>query len=83
MAVTSAADLMQVLQDVNSKLQGALDALNREPVKALLHKSLHNGVHLPDKKLSASAADAVDLLAKIEHLLEPAHLVLADHFLGG
>ncbi|KAK8157443.1 O-methyltransferase-domain-containing protein [Phyllosticta citrichinensis] len=37
---------------------------------------------LPDPELTKLANKSIDLLHEIEQMLEPGHLVLADHFLG-
>lgn len=71
-----------VLADLKYALQVALDTLKREPVKSELHDALHNDDSLPDKAMASLAAETIDLLAETQQLLEPGHLVLADHFLG-
>ena len=37
---------------------------------------------LPDKKMTALASQAIDLLHETEQLLTPSNLILADHFFG-
>lgn len=69
---------------LNQHLGKALEVLKSEDVKQELHKSLHNhdeGV-LPSASATALANKIIDRLHEIEQLLEPGHLVLADHFLG-
>lgn len=72
-----------LLQELNSHLRGVRDLLHGK-LQDELQKRLHNheeGV-LPDKELVYLAAESIDLLHSIEQMLEPGHLVLADHFLG-
>lgn len=74
------------LQDVLAKLVADLRtswiALNRESVRSELQDALHNNDRLPERKMASIASDAVDLLHQMGQLLEPGHLILADHFLG-
>lgn len=82
-ASTSADRLSHTLRGLEASLQ-AFHALLTEPTtKEELFKSLHDDTGLPNKQVSAAAEKVVDLLGSIEHLLEPAPLRLADHFLGG
>ncbi|KAI0456048.1 putative O-methyltransferase [Xylaria acuta] len=71
-----------VLVDLNQKLRSYIDELQSDEPSSQLQRELHNGDRLPDKQLARLSAETIDLLAEVEHLLEPAHLVLADHFLG-
>lgn len=63
-------------------LKTSLEGLQEESTLSQLQDALHDDQKLPDTKTSAQASVAIDLLHQIGHLLEPAHLVLADHFLG-
>lgn len=72
-----------VLQVLNEHLRGAQELL-QGPLKNEVQQRLHNhdlGV-LQDKELEKMASESIDLLHSIEQILEPGHLVLADHFLG-
>ncbi|OJD30959.1 o-methyltransferase [Diplodia corticola] len=73
-----------LLTSLNSDLEGLLQTLKSEEVNLKLHNSLHDHGEgaLPDPKLSKLASKSIDLLHEIEQMLEPGHLVLADHFLG-
>lgn len=67
-------DLIDSLKAASRKLKG--DA------KTSLQTALHDTEKLPDQKLSLLASETLDLLSEIRLLLEPGHLILADHFLG-
>ena len=56
--------------------------LNEPGLQAEMSHRLHDSEKLPDKKIVPLAAKAVDVLHDIEQMLQPAQLVLADHFLG-
>jgi hypothetical protein len=71
-----------VLDDLKQTLRGSYDALTSPGVAAELQETLHDDKHLPDEAIAGLASEVVDLLSMIEHLLQPGHLVLADHFLG-
>jgi hypothetical protein len=74
----------ETLTSLNLYLEKTLNILNSELVKAELHGALHNhdeGV-LPSASAISLANKTTDLFHAIDHLLEPGHLVLADHFLG-
>lgn len=77
-----AHDATAILENLNITLRNTLEALDREEIKAELAQKLHNDQQLPEKGLETLAANTIDLVARLEKLLEPAHLVLADHFLG-
>ncbi|UKZ72394.1 hypothetical protein TrVFT333_000023 [Trichoderma virens FT-333] len=71
-----------LLQELNSNLR-SVQGLLQGKLYDELQKRLHNheeGV-LPDKELGHLATESIDLLHSIEQMLEPGHLVLADHFL--
>jgi gliotoxin/aspirochlorine biosynthesis O-methyltransferase len=72
----------QTLQELNSSLESSLKKLKTDPLKSALQRALHDDKKLPDKDLNDLAGRTVDLLGEIDTLLEPAHLVLADHFFG-
>jgi hypothetical protein len=78
------ANLEGALSSLNEHLEKALKVLNSDLVKQELHDVLHGydeGV-LPSASAAALANETIDRLHEIEQLLEPRHLVLADHFLG-
>ena len=75
-------ELQGVLAKLAADLRTSWIALNRENVHSELQDALHNNDRLPEPKVASMASDAVDLLHQLEQLLEPGHLVLADHFLG-
>lgn len=72
-----------ILQSLNKQLGYVRDQLKGRPQEEL-QASLHDhdqGV-LPDSRIGSVAAQSIDLLHEVEQMLEPGHLVLADHFLG-
>ncbi|KAI1435781.1 S-adenosyl-L-methionine-dependent methyltransferase [Xylaria sp. CBS 124048] len=69
--------LQQLVYSLKSTSQRLSGDLNQS-----LNAALHDDSKLPDRKASLLAAEALDLLSEIRLLLEPGHLVLADHFLG-
>jgi hypothetical protein len=75
-------DLATVLSALRQTLRDSLEALNTPTVASELQAALHDDKQLPDKTIASLASDTVDLLSGVEKLLQPAHLVLADHFLG-
>lgn len=75
-------DLQLLFNVLKLNVNFFLDALKIEGTGAELHKALHDDQTLPDKQTAAMASETVNLLRKVEQLLEPGHLVLADHFLG-
>jgi hypothetical protein len=72
--------ISEVLSTLNHHLRNGLEGLEKS--NAELAKNLHNDESLPDRKLLEQAAQTVDLLHKIQMLLDPPALVLADQFLG-
>lgn len=74
--------LERILTGLEATLEAFLSALNNEETKTQLQKDLHNDRGLPHKQASSAAARVVDRLGQIQQMLEPAHLILADHFLG-
>ena len=80
--VTPTQELQSVLNVLKLSLKFCLNALKTGDTKEGLQKALHDDQSLPDKKSVASASETINLLHEVEQLLEPGHLVLADHFLG-
>ena len=76
--MAAAEALSKLIQD----LKVSLKALNDEGVAKELQVALHGSKQLPDKATAALAAEAVDLMGELDLLLEPGHMILADHFLG-
>src|SRR5437667_7084203 len=72
----------QILEKLVSDLSSSLSALRDPAIQSQLQEALHNDKKLPDKNMTPVASEVVDMLHQIDRLLEPAHLVLADHFLG-
>lgn len=72
-----------ILQSLNSQLSSV-----RNQLKGKLHGELQDLLHnhdkgvLPDSRIANLAAQSIDLLHDVEQMLEPGHLILADHFLG-
>ena len=63
-------------------LKVSFKSLNDDAVAKELQAALHDPKQLPDKKMAGLASEAVDLLGELDLLLEPGHMILADHFLG-
>lgn len=78
----SSQDIATVLSALQQTLRASLEGLKSPRIAAQLQVALHDDKHLPDKTIASLASDTVDLLSEVEKLLQPAHLVLADHFLG-
>ncbi|KAH6657448.1 O-methyltransferase-domain-containing protein [Truncatella angustata] len=76
----TAASITEVLHDVTQNLSDCLKRL--EQLGPGLAGSIHHEHYLPDWSNTRHAAQAVDTLHKIQVLLDPPVLVLADHFLG-
>ena len=74
--------LNAVLIDLQQTLRYTLETLNSENVAEALEEALHNDNSLPDKAMARLASGNLNLLGEVEKLLQPAHLVLADHFFG-
>lgn len=71
------------LQSLNKQLASVRDQLKgklRDELQTRLHN--HDKGVLPDSRIASVAAQSIDLLHEVEQMLEPGHLVLADHFLG-
>ena len=73
--------LQTSLEALNRQVEEALTTLRSNSQKALL-QTLHTDQELPDPALEALAGKTINLLHETQQLLEPGHLVLADHFLG-
>jgi hypothetical protein len=74
----------ETLWSLNDHLEKTFKLLQSPKISKELHAALHNhepGL-LPSVTGTALANRSIDLLHQIEQLLEPGHLVLADHFLG-
>lgn len=71
-----------ILEKLVLDLKTSLEALQDERTWSQLQEALHDDGKLPDRKISMQSSEAIDLLHQIGQRLEPAHLVLADHFLG-
>ena len=67
---------------LTSDLKAALASFQDEAVAFELRQALHDDKKLPDKEIAAAASEALNLLGQVEQILEPGHLVLADHFFG-
>ena len=76
--MAAAGALSKLIQD----LKVSLKTLNDDTVASELRATLHDPKQLPNKMIAAQAAEAVDLLGELDLLLEPGHMILADHFLG-
>ncbi|PGH15387.1 hypothetical protein AJ80_05571 [Polytolypa hystricis UAMH7299] len=72
-----------ILQNLNSHLSSVHEQLKGK-LQGELTSRLHNHDQgkLPEKELEKLATESINLLHSIEQMLEPGHLVLADHFLG-
>lgn len=70
------------LEGLIGHLQASIGYFEQEAIKSQLISALHDHQKLPDKKTAGLASQAIDLLYRLQQLLEPGHLVLADHFLG-
>lgn len=68
-----------VLKDLIRSLRATLQRLKAEDgIQSLLHDTKQ----LPNVAVHQLANEALDLISDVRLLLEPGHLVLADHFLG-
>ncbi|MCJ1248059.1 hypothetical protein MMC30_005274 [Trapelia coarctata] len=75
-------DAHGILVNLTRNLEISLGALRKDPAKQQLQDAIHDDKILPEIQMTAVASKAINLLHQIEQLLEPASLVLADHFLG-
>ncbi|GIJ88188.1 hypothetical protein Asppvi_007106 [Aspergillus pseudoviridinutans] len=73
--------LQTTLELLIAQVEAARDTLLANGQNGLL-QTLHPDQELPDSALEVLAGKAINLLHETQQLLEPAHLVLADHFLG-
>ena len=60
-----------ILGDLNETLRSAISALKSDGISSRIQQELPDGNRLPDKKLTKLAAETVDLVAEIKHMLEP------------
>jgi hypothetical protein len=74
--------LSQTLVQLEASLTAFLSVLTNDTVKKELQELLHNDETLPDKEVLKRATSVVDKLGEMQSILEPAHLILADHFFG-
>lgn len=74
--------LSLVLDNMTSQLTTFKHFLATPTMNTALRNKLHNSNGLPDKNIAALAARAVDVLHEVQLMLQPAQLILADHFLG-
>ncbi|KAF2795572.1 S-adenosyl-L-methionine-dependent methyltransferase, partial [Melanomma pulvis-pyrius CBS 109.77] len=70
-----------ILENLVASLKQVPSQLNSD-AKASLQSALHDTTKLPNKKICSLSYEALDLLSEVRLLLEPSHLILADHFLG-
>ncbi|OCL06619.1 putative O-methyltransferase [Glonium stellatum] len=75
-------DLQGLLKELIFNLQTSIAAFQSNPTSTKLNEALHCDEQLPDKNISALAFNAINLLSEVQQILEPGHLILADHFLG-
>lgn len=75
--------LSLVLDNMTSQLMTFKHFLATPTMDMALRNKLHDSNGLPDKNIAALAAKAVDVLHEVQLKLQPAQLILADHFLGG
>lgn len=73
-------DLSRLMRDFNIDLERYFHAF--EAAKSCLVENLYDDEKLHEKEMMTQAARSVDLLYKIQQLLDSPTLVLADHFLG-
>ncbi|KAM0545777.1 hypothetical protein ACHAPJ_011201 [Fusarium lateritium] len=74
--------LQETLLGLEATLGAFLSILNSEATKNQLQQLLHDDQKLPNQEVSQRAASIVDRLGELQYLLEPAPLILADHFFG-
>jgi hypothetical protein len=72
----------EILKNLIDSLKSVNKQLKDDTVKAQLLSTLHSAEKLPDWKSYKLASEALDLLKETQLILEPGHLILADHFLG-
>lgn len=73
--------MVEGLYQLEKALRAVIESCSRGDVSASL-ASLRKAEPGLDPGLVASATRVVDLASQAIQLLEPAHLVLADHFFG-
>jgi hypothetical protein len=83
MALDIGAHLRELISALNAALQPlSSDNSASTESRQRLYAALHDTDVLPDKNLAGLASEALDRLSELRLLLEPAPLLLADHFLG-
>lgn len=75
------SSLESTLKTLISQVEATRNALLQNGQRGLL-QTLHTDKDLPDSAVEALAGKAINILHETKQLLEPGHLVLADHFLG-
>lgn len=75
------SNMERVLVNLIASVEAAVAAL-QGPLSEELQMALHDADKLPDKKLSALAAEAESLLDRAQLLIQPSVELLADNFLG-
>jgi len=82
LATPMSGPVHQILKRQVVELDRLRDTLKEPTLNAELMKALHDTTCLPDKDTAQLAAQAIDLLHETAQILQPGHLILADHFLG-
>ncbi|EGE04741.1 hypothetical protein TEQG_08680 [Trichophyton equinum CBS 127.97] len=75
------SSLESTLKTLISQVEATRNALLENGQRGLL-QTLHTDKDLPDSAVEVLAGKAINILHETKQLLEPGHLVLADHFLG-
>lgn len=78
------ASLQSILERHLADITRLRDTLKEPVVNAMLMEELHDtaNMKLPNMEASSLASQTIDVLHETIQLLQPGHLVLADHFLG-
>lgn len=74
--------LQETLTKLIQDLKVSVKSFNDDAVSKELQAVLHDPRQLPERRIADLATEAVDLLGELDILLEPGHIILADHFLG-
>ncbi|KAL8991438.1 MAG: hypothetical protein Q9177_000150 [Variospora cf. flavescens] len=74
--------LQETLNKLIQDLKVSVKSFNDDAVSKELQAVLHDPRQLPERRIADLATEAVDLLGELDILLEPGHIILADHFLG-
>lgn len=75
-------DAVVALKILTHTLNSCKERLLEPALLADINKRLHDPDELPDKEVLSLAGNAVDALQQMQLVLQPAQLILADHFLG-